>query len=50
MKNPEKQKTLETRHRAKTNKTEVTIQKTKTMKVESRETDNIRHKTQNNDK
>ena len=33
-----------------TNKTEVTTQKTKRMKVESRETDNIRHKTQNEDK
>ena len=33
-----------------TNKTEVITQKTKTMKVESRETDNIRHKTQNEDK
>jgi hypothetical protein len=33
-----------------TNKTEVTTQKTKTMKEESRETDNIRHKTQNEDK
>jgi hypothetical protein len=41
---------LETRHRAKTNKTEVTTQKTKTMKVESTETDNIRHKTPNEDK
>ena len=33
-----------------TNKTEVTTQKTKTMKVESRDSDNIRHKTQNEDK
>jgi hypothetical protein len=33
-----------------TNKTDVTTQKTKTMKVESRETDNIRHKTQNKEK
>jgi hypothetical protein len=33
-----------------TNKTEVTTQKTKTMKEESRDTDNIRHKTQNEDK
>ena len=33
-----------------TNKAEVTTQKTKTMKVESRETDNIRHKTQNKEK
>jgi hypothetical protein len=33
-----------------TNKTEVTTQKTKTMKVESRETDNIIHKTHNVDK
>jgi hypothetical protein len=33
-----------------TNKTEVTTEKTKTMKEESRETDNIRHKTQNEDK
>jgi hypothetical protein len=33
-----------------TNKTEVTTQKTKTMKEESRDTENIRHKTQNNDK
>jgi hypothetical protein len=33
-----------------TNKTEVTTQKTKTMKVESRDIDNIRHKTQNVDK
>ena len=50
MQNPETQTTLDTRHRTKTNKTEVTTQKTKTMKVESRDTDNIRHKTQNNDK
>ena len=33
-----------------TNKTEVTAQKTKTMKVESRDSDNIRDKTQNEDK
>ena len=33
-----------------TNKTEVITPKTKTMKVESRETDTIRHKTQNEDK
>ena len=33
-----------------TNKTEVTTQKTKTMKVESRDTDNIRHNTPNEDK
>ena len=33
-----------------TNKTEVTTQKTKTMKIESRETDNIRDKTQSEDK
>ena len=33
-----------------TNKTEFTTQKTKAMKEESREIDNIRHKTQNNDK
>jgi hypothetical protein len=33
-----------------TNITEVTTQKTKTMKVESRETDNIRDKTPNEDK
>ena len=33
-----------------TNKTEVTTQKTKTMKVESRDIDNIRHKTPNVDK
>ena len=33
-----------------TNKAEVTTQKTKTMKEESRETDNIRHKTPNEDK
>jgi hypothetical protein len=33
-----------------TNKTEVTTQKTKTMKVESRDSDNIRDKTQNEDK
>ena len=46
----ETQKTLDTRHRTKTNKTEVTIQKTKTMKVKSIETENIRHKTQNEDK
>ena len=42
--------TLETRHRTKTNKTEVITQKTKTMNVESRDSDNIRHKTPNNDK
>ena len=47
MQNQEKQITLETRHRAKTNKTEVTKQKTKTIKEESRDTENIRHKTQN---
>ena len=33
-----------------TNKTEVITQKTKTMKVESRDSENIRHKTQNEDK
>ena len=33
-----------------TNKTEVTTQQTKTMKEVSRDTDNIRHNTQNNDK
>jgi hypothetical protein len=33
-----------------TNKTEVTTQKTKTMKVESRDSENIRDKTQNEDK
>ena len=33
-----------------TNKTEVTTQNAKTMKVESRDTENNRHKTQNNDK
>ena len=33
-----------------TNKTEVTTQKTKTMKVESRDTENIRDKTRNEDK
>jgi hypothetical protein len=33
-----------------TNKTEVTIQKTKTMKVKSRDSENIRHKAQNKDK
>ena len=33
-----------------TNKTEVTTQKTKTMKVESRDTENIRDKTQSKDK
>jgi hypothetical protein len=33
-----------------TNKTEVTTQKTKTMKEESRDSDNIRDKTQNEDK
>jgi hypothetical protein len=33
-----------------TNKTEVTIQKTKTMKVESRDTENIRDQTRNEDK
>ena len=33
-----------------TNKTEVTTQKTKTMKVESRDTENIRYKTRNEDK
>jgi hypothetical protein len=32
------------------NKTEVITQKTKTMKVESRDTENIRDKTQNEDK
>jgi uncharacterized membrane protein (DUF106 family) len=32
------------------NKTEVTTQKTKTMKVESRDTENIRDKTQSKDK
>ena len=41
---------LDTRHRTMTNKTEVTTQKTKTMKEESRDTDNIRDKTQNEDK
>jgi hypothetical protein len=33
-----------------TNKTSVTTKKTKTMKVESRDTENIRDKTQNEDK
>jgi hypothetical protein len=33
-----------------TNKTEVVTQKTKTMKVESRDSDNIRDKKQNEDK
>jgi hypothetical protein len=33
-----------------TNKTEVTTQKTKTMKVVSRDTDNIRDKKQSEDK
>ena len=33
-----------------TNKTEVITQKAKTMKTESRETDNIRDKTQSEDK
>jgi hypothetical protein len=33
-----------------TNKTEVITQKTKTMKEESRDTENIRHKTKNEDK
>jgi hypothetical protein len=33
-----------------TNKTEVITQKAKTMKEESRETENIRHNTQNEDK
>jgi hypothetical protein len=33
-----------------TNKTEVTTQTTKTMKIESGETENIRDKTQNEDK
>jgi hypothetical protein len=33
-----------------TNKTEVITQKTKTMKEESRVTENIRHKTQKEDK
>ena len=33
-----------------TNNTEVITQKTKTMKVESRDSDNIRDKTQNEDK
>ena len=47
---PEKQTTLDTRHRTMTNKTEVTTQKTKTMMVESGDTENIRHKTQNEDK
>ena len=50
MQNPETQTTLDTRHRTQTNKTEVITQKTKTMKVGSRDTDNIRHKTQNEDK
>jgi hypothetical protein len=49
-KNPETQITLDTRHRTKTNKTEVPTQKAKTMKEESRDTENIRHKTQNEDK
>ena len=49
-KNPETQTTLETRNRAKTNKREVTTQKTETMKEESKDTENIRHKTQKNDK
>ena len=48
-KNPETQTTLDTRHRTMTNKTEVTTQKTKTMKVESGDTENIRHKTLNED-
>ena len=42
--------TLDTRHRTMTNKTEVITQKTKTMKEESRDSDNIRDKTQNEDK
>ena len=50
MQNPETQTTLDTRHRTQTNKTEVITQKAKTMKIESRDTDNIRHKTPNNDK
>ena len=33
-----------------TNKTEVITQKTKTMKVESRDSENTRHKTPNEDK
>ena len=33
-----------------TNNTEVITQKDKSMKVESRDTENIRHKTQNEDK
>jgi hypothetical protein len=33
-----------------TNKTEVIKEKIKTMKVESRDSDNIRHKTPNEDK
>jgi hypothetical protein len=37
-------------YRTMTNKTEVTTQKTKTMKVESRDTENIRDKTRNEDK
>ena len=48
--NAETQKTLDTRHRTMTNKTEVITQKDKSMKVESRDTENIRHKTQNEDK
>jgi hypothetical protein len=44
---PETQTTLDTRHRTMTNKTEVITQKAKTMKEESRDTENIRHKTQN---
>ena len=35
---------------ASANKTEVTTQKTKTMKVECRNTENIRHKIPNEDK
>ena len=50
MQNPETQTTLDTRHRTMTNKTEDTTQKTKTMKEECRELDNIRHKTQNIDR
>ena len=48
--NPETQKTIDTRHRTMTNKTEVTTQKTKTMNEKSRETENIRDKTQSEDK
>jgi hypothetical protein len=49
-KNAEKQTTLDQRHRTMTNNTSVTTKKTKTMKVESRDTENIRDKTPNEDK